>query len=214
MFDPGIFVIVTNTAHEANLQAVRRFVGRYRATAIRSIQRAREEVAQSNDWVGLLITADLPWEATANLVAQAQRYHPQLPVALASAVDGGGPLPAAIEHMSLPMQQENLRKFLLRVVAQEMLECSASVEALVEFAELHRLTVREAEVLCSAVAGIERQAYLSATGVAENTRKRQVQSLLRKCGYSGVERAAIAVLQDGVARASRQRIPESPSPLA
>ena len=203
MFDPGLFVVVTGSGHCSTTQSIRRFVGRYRATAIRTPVRAEQELRESDGWMGMLIAEDVVESTIFELLEVARGRSPMIPVAIMLSDAGAAKIPAHVERLMAPLQPTQLTHFIQHAIAQEMIPCRASVDALVAFALRHNLTIRESEVLSAAIAGIDRQTYLEATGIAENTRKRQVRSLLRKCGHSGVERAAISVLREGVLRAAR-----------
>lgn len=196
MLDPGIFLIVSNGAGPATLPAVRRFVARYRVVVVRTSERARRELESRLDWMGLLIDADVSFSEAQVLLRMARRAKPHAAVALVRA--GADETPPGVMRLSAPLRPAQLSGFLYRALALEILGPKPGVvDALVGFARRYSLTIRESEILSATIAGIDRQDYLDAMGIAGNTLKRQVQSLLRKCGYSGVERAAIAVLRDG-----------------
>lgn len=201
MLDPGTVLIATNAVESGTTPVVARFIARYRVVVVRSSERMWEELDQRSDWVALLIDEDVSDSDASGLVRRAHRIKPHAAVAIATA-EPGRRAPAGAFRLPAPLRPRQLSCFLYRALALELLGLKPQVvDALVSFSLRHALTIREAEILYATTAGIDRHEYLEATGIAGNTLKRQVQSLLRKCGLPGLERAAIAVLREGIEEA-------------
>ena len=198
MLDPGLFLMVTHARRQASVLAIRRFVERYRASAIRDPDAAMQALQSSGAWMGVLILEDVSPSDAMAVIAAAAAHAPKTPTALVMGTLDYPSTRPRVARMQSPLRRLELTPFMQRALAHELIACEVSVQAVVAFARQHNLTVREVEILSAAIAGIDRKEYLEATGMAENTLKRQVQSLLRKSGYTGLERTAIAVLRAGL----------------
>jgi len=212
VFKPGRFLIVDTTRDSRALRPVRRLLERYRPTDVRSPRHALDELAANSQVTAVLIGQQVQsLDVLAVLEALSGRER-RTATALVTDVASFPLPPGTITIVYAPLRAESVKRFLRRALALEILADEYAVEAILAFAERYSLAPRETEILSAAIAGISGRDYLDATGTTDNTRKRQIQSILRKSGFAGIERTAIQVLRDALSIRQRAAVEIATAP--
>lgn len=171
----------------------------FRATELaRDIPEAWQIVASSRRLVALITEADLPSGNGLELVKAARKERPLLPILVLT----GRADPRLInrahglraEYHCKPTHRSALHGFLRRAVAFERVADQRIAWAVDEMTRRNGLTLREVDLLTSAIAGVPRRALADELGVSENTLKTRTRSLLRKCSAATLEEVARATL--------------------
>lgn len=97
------------------------------------------------------------------------------------------------EFLCKPPDSDNLTGFARRAIALHWTRSERLARWIDAFAVERRLTPRESELVCAAVAGMPRRLVADELGVSENTLKVQTGRLLLKCGAKD-----LADLSDGI----------------
>jgi hypothetical protein len=98
----------------------------------------------------------------------------------------------------LPATSLEFRDFAARALVREVLSRPLIASAVLALVKQFDLSPREGELLAVAVAGVPREALFEETGTSPNTVKRQIRSLLCKCGAASMDRVIIRVLHDAL----------------
>jgi hypothetical protein len=198
-FIPGRFLIVDARRESRATRPVRSLLGRYRDTDVSLPLDALEQLTTDSNVTGVVIGQQVGSADVLALLEVLSRRKHRTSAAVCTRTWNRFLLGSEVTVLESPLRLDSVKSFLQRALALEILADDFAVEALLAFAERHALAPRETEVLCAAVAGISGREYLDATGTAVNTRKRQIQSILRKSGFPGIDRTVIHVLRDALA---------------
>jgi hypothetical protein len=197
-FNAGVFMIVRQHDDGAAVGVMERALSRYRST--RTVVGTAEAVAllerHPDAWTAIILsptTCPRPWSlarsddeprATTTLLVAALRDEVQLDAV------------AGVYMLGSPPDARRVQAFVRAAVVREILQAPDLSAAVDQYALTHALTPRESELVAAAVAGISCEAYLDEVGIAANTRRRQVQSLLRKCREQTLDRVALRVMRN------------------
>jgi DNA-binding NarL/FixJ family response regulator len=99
------------------------------------------------------------------------------------------------EYVCKPASNENLQPFIQHALASERVGDETISKRIEQLSRQLGLTRREAELLTHAVEGLSRRDLARALGVAENTVKAQIRSLLKKSGARSIATLAQQVLR-------------------
>jgi DNA-binding NarL/FixJ family response regulator len=91
-----------------------------------------------------------------------------------------------------------LNPFIQRALAQERVDDAAIGQRIEHLARQLKLTRRETELLTLSVDGLSRKELAESLGVAENTVKAQIRSLLKKSGARSLATLAQKVIKGAV----------------
>ncbi len=207
----GGFLIVEDEPTLARTLA--RTFGRHRSVeVVHSMAAAREMLDGGRDWTGVVLDLILPDGYGLDLLADIRQEQGALPVLVLT-----GELNRDVvnkvqtlrgEYVCKPASVENLNPFIQRALAQESVDDAAIGQRIEHLARQLRLTRRETELLTLSVDGLSRKQLAEALGVAENTVKAQIRSLLKKSGARSLATLAQKVIK-GAARESSPPPPPS-----
>lgn len=102
------------------------------------------------------------------------------------------------EFLCKPPASENLVSFARRALALHWTRNERVARRIDVFAVEQRLTPRESELVCAAVAGMPRRLVAEEIGVSENTLKAQIRRLLLKCGAGDLDDLAGVILREAL----------------
>lgn len=167
---------------------------------------AREMLDGGRDWTGVVLDLILPDGYGLDLLADIRKEQGALPVLVLT-----GELNRDVvnkvqtlrgEYVCKPASAENLNPFIQRALAQESVDDAAIGQRIEHLARQLRLTRRETELLTLSVDGLSRKQLAEALGVAENTVKAQIRSLLKKSGARSLATLAQKVIKGAVRESS------------
>jgi DNA-binding NarL/FixJ family response regulator len=201
----GGFLIVEDEPTLARTLA--RTFGRHRSVeVVHSMAAAREMLDGGRDWTGVVLDLILPDGYGLDLLADIRKEQGALPVLVLT-----GELNRDVvnkvqtlrgEYVCKPASAENLNPFIQRALAQETVDDAAIGQRIEHLARQLRLTRRETELLTLSVDGLSRKQLAEALGVAENTVKAQIRSLLKKSGARSLATLAQKVIKGAVRESS------------
>jgi DNA-binding NarL/FixJ family response regulator len=205
---PGGFLIVEDEPTLARTLA--RTFGRHGPVqVVHSMVAAREKLAEEIEWLGVVLDLILPDGYGLDLLAEIRQRHGELPVLVLT-----GELNRDVvnkvqtlrgEYVCKPASADNLNPFIQRALAQARVDDAAIGQRIEHLARQLKLTRRETELLTLSVDGLSRKELADALGVAENTVKAQIRSLLKKSGA----RSLATLAQKVIKGATRDTIPPS-----
>lgn len=197
----GGFLIVEDEPTLARTLA--RTFGRHRSVeVVHSMAAARDMMDGGRDWTGVVLDLILPDGYGLDLLAEIREKQGALPVLVLT-----GELNRDVvnkvqtlrgEYVCKPASAENLNPFIQRALAQESVDDAAIGQRIEHLARQLRLTRRETELLTLSVDGLSRKQLAEALGVAENTVKAQIRSLLKKSGARSLATLAQKVIKGAV----------------
>lgn len=206
----GGFLIVEDEPTLARTLA--RTFGRHRPVdVVHGMQAAREKLEEDRDWTGVVLDLILPDGYGLDLLAEIRQSHGGLPVLVLT-----GELNRDVvnrvqtlrgEYVCKPASADNLNPFIQRALAQERVDDAAIGRRIEHLARQLKLTRRETELLTLSVDGLSRRELAKALGVAENTVKAQIRSLLKKSGA----RSLATLAQKVIKGAAHESAPPPPS---
>jgi DNA-binding NarL/FixJ family response regulator len=115
-----------------------------------------------------------------------------------------------IEVAWLPLQPANVMSFAQRALCTSFLPHGGVARAVSHLAQTKKLTAREVQILSYSLGSEPRSRVRRRLGVAENTLKTQIRSLLRKCDERSVDALAKNLLRAALLGGAAQ--PEGASP--
>lgn len=202
----GGFLIVEDEPTLARTLA--RTFGRHRAVeVVHNMATAREMLDGDRDWTGVVLDLILPDGYGLDLLSEIRQSHGALPVLVLT-----GELNRDVvnkvqtmrgEYVCKPASAENLNPFIQRALAQERVDDAAIGQRIEHLSRQLKLTRRETELLTLSVDGLSRKQLAQALGVAENTVKAQIRSLLKKSGA----RSLATLAQKVIKGAAQETIP-------
>lgn len=194
----GGFLIVEDEPTLARTLA--RTFGRHRPVdVVHGMQAARDKLREEGEWTGVVLDLILPDGYGLDLLAEIRESHGGLPVLVLT-----GELNRDVvnrvqtlrgEYVCKPASAENLNPFIQRALAQERVDDAAIGRRIEHLARQLKLTRRETELLTLSVDGLSRRELAQALGVAENTVKAQIRSLLKKSGARSLATLAQKVIK-------------------
>lgn len=194
----GGFLIVEDEPTLARTLA--RTFGRHRAVeVVHNMSTAREMLDGDRDWTGVVLDLILPDGYGLDLLSEIRQSHGALPVLVLT-----GELNRDVvnkvqtmrgEYVCKPASAENLNPFIQRALAQERVDDAAIGQRIEHLSRQLKLTRRETELLTLSVDGLSRKQLAQALGVAENTVKAQIRSLLKKSGARSLATLAQKVIK-------------------
>jgi DNA-binding NarL/FixJ family response regulator len=203
---PGGFLIVEDEPTLARTLA--RTFGRHGPVdVVHSMAAARAKLEHHSEWTGVILDLILPDGYGLDLLAEIRRMHGELPVLVLT-----GELNRDVvnkvqtlrgEYVCKPASAENFNPFIQRALAQERVDDAAIGQRIEHLARQLKLTRRETELLTLSVDGLSRKELADALGVAENTVKAQIRSLLKKSGA----RSLATLAQKVIKGATRDTVP-------
>jgi len=195
---PGGFLIVEDEPTLARTLA--RTFGRHGPVdVVHSMAAARGKLENHAEWTGIILDLILPDGYGLDLLAEIRRVHGELPVLVLT-----GELNRDVvnkvqtmrgEYVCKPASADNLNPFIQRALAQERVDDAAIGQRIEHLARQLKLTRRETELLTLSVDGLSRKELADALGVAENTVKAQIRSLLKKSGARSLATLAQKVIK-------------------
>ncbi len=208
---PGGFLIVEDEPTLARTLA--RTFGRHGPVeVVHSMAAARDKLENHEEWTGVVLDLILPDGYGLDLLAQIRETHGALPVLVLT-----GELNRDVvnkvqtmrgEYVCKPASVDNLNPFIQRALAQERVDDAAIGQRIEHLARQLKLTRRETELLTLSVDGLSRKELADALGVAENTVKAQIRSLLKKSGA----RSLATLAQKVIKGATRDTVPPPGGP--
>jgi len=203
---PGGFLIVEDEPTLARTLA--RTFGRHGPVeVVHSMAAARDQLENHAEWTGVILDLILPDGYGLDLLAEIRESHGALPVLVLT-----GELNRDVvnkvqtmrgEYVCKPASADNLNPFIQRALAQERVDDAAIGQRIEHLARQLKLTRRETELLTLSVDGLSRKELAEALGVAENTVKAQIRSLLKKSGA----RSLATLAQKVIKGATRDTVP-------
>lgn len=109
------------------------------------------------------------------------------------------------EFLCKPTDSENLTGFARRAIALHWTRSERVARRIDAFAVERRLTPRESELVCAAVAGMPRRLVADELGVSENTLKVQIGRLLLKSGAEDLGDLSDGILKQALEGAAWSR---------
>lgn len=203
---PGGFLIVEDEPTLARTLA--RTFGRHGPVeVVHSMAAARDRLEAQPEWLGVVLDLILPDGYGLDLLSEIRARHGGLPVLVLT-----GELNRDVvnkvqtlrgEYVCKPASAENLNPFIQGALAQARVDDAAIGQRIEHLARQLKLTRRETELLTLSVDGLSRKELADALGVAENTVKAQIRSLLKKSGA----RSLATLAQKVIKGATRDTIP-------
>jgi DNA-binding NarL/FixJ family response regulator len=203
---PGGFLIVEDEPTLARTLA--RTFGRHGpCEVVHSMAAARDQLENHSEWTGVVLDLILPDGYGLDLLSEIRQIHGELPVLVLT-----GELNRDVvnkvqtmrgEYVCKPASADNLNPFIQRALAQERVDDAAIGQRIEHLARQLKLTRRETELLTLSVDGLSRKELAQALGVAENTVKAQIRSLLKKSGA----RSLATLAQKVIKGATRDSVP-------
>ncbi|KPK14875.1 MAG: hypothetical protein AMJ62_11565 [Myxococcales bacterium SG8_38] len=203
---PGGFLIVEDEPTLARTLA--RTFGRHGPVeVVHSMAAARDRLEAQPEWLGVVLDLILPDGYGLDLLSEIRQRHGGLPVLVLT-----GELNRDVvnkvqtlrgEYVCKPASAENLNPFIQLALAQARVDDAAIGQRIEHLARQLKLTRRETELLTLSVDGLSRKELADALGVAENTVKAQIRSLLKKSGA----RSLATLAQKVIKGATRDTIP-------
>jgi DNA-binding NarL/FixJ family response regulator len=207
---PGGFLIVEDEPTLARTLA--RTFGRHGPVeVVHSMTAAREMLQTRAEWTGVVLDLILPDGYGLDLLAEIRQGHGALPVLVLT-----GELNRDVvnkvqtmrgEYVCKPASADNLNPFIQRALAQERVDDAAIGQRIEHLGRQLKLTRRETELLTLSIDGLSRKDLADALGVAENTVKAQIRSLLKKSGA----RSLATLAQKVIKGATRDTVPPAES---
>ncbi|MEZ4286596.1 MAG: response regulator transcription factor [Polyangiales bacterium] len=160
---------------------------------------ARAKLHERSDWTGVVLDLVLPDGYGLDLLADIRKEQGALPVLVLT-----GELNRDVvnrvqtlrgEYVCKPASADNLNPFIQRALAQERVDDEAIGQRIEHLARQLKLTRRETELLTLSVDGLSRRELAESLGVAENTVKAQIRSLLKKSGARSLATLAQKVIK-------------------
>lgn len=200
----GVFVLLCDqagprSAARGQAASAYRILDRYRPTIeVTSCRQLARELGKNQLGIGVIVErgqfersawcklVSLTRDAAGELSVQTNALDPSL-----CTLDG-------VALIQVPAASLELRDFAARALVREVLTRPVIACAVLALVKRHDLSPREGELLAAAVAGVRREALFEEVGTSPNTVKRQVRSLLCKCGESSVDRLIIRVLHQAL----------------
>lgn len=211
---PGGFLIVEDEPTLARTLA--RTFGRHGSVeVVHSMAAAREQLQSHDEWTGVVLDLILPDGYGLDLLAEIRQSHGALPVLVLT-----GELNRDVvnkvqtmrgEYVCKPASVDNLNPFIQRALAQERVDDAAIGQRIEHLARQLKLTRRETELLTLSVDGLSRKELADALGVAENTVKAQIRSLLKKSGARSLATLAQKVIKGATRDSVPPGEPDGPS---
>ncbi len=164
-----------------------------------SLAEAREALFRRDDWAGVLLDLILPDGHGLDLLEEIRERRPLLPVVVLTGelrpelVNRVQALDAA--YVCKPANRENVERFVRSALGAEPLETDEVTRRIDRLMGDVGLTRREAQLLGYAVDGLSRRQLAETMGVAENTVKAQIRSILRKTKARSIATLAQSVLR-------------------
>jgi FixJ family two-component response regulator len=93
-----------------------------------------------------------------------------------------------------PPRSTTISSFVTRALTEEVVGKSKLATAVLDSASAYELTPRETELAACALLGFPREQLVDELDISQNTLKRQVRSLLRKCGQPSLDKLVIHML--------------------
>jgi DNA-binding NarL/FixJ family response regulator len=203
---PGGFLIVEDEPTLARTLA--RTFGRHGPVeVVHSMAAARDKLENRAEWTGVVLDLILPDGYGLDLLAEIRQIHGELPVLVLT-----GELNRDVvnkvqtmrgEYVCKPASADNLNPFIQRALAQERVDDTAIGQRIEHLVRQLKLTRRETELLTLSIDGLSRKELAEALGVAENTVKAQIRSLLKKSGA----RSLATLAQKVIKGATRDTVP-------
>ncbi len=174
---------------------------------VHNMEAARDKLAIGNEWLGVVLDLILPDGYGLDLLSDIRQRHGELPVLVLT-----GELNRDVvnkvqtlrgEYVCKPASADNLNPFIQRALAQARVDDAAIGQRIEHLARQLKLTRRETELLTLSVDGLSRKELADALGVAENTVKAQIRSLLKKSGA----RSLATLAQKVIKGATRDTVP-------
>ena len=203
---PGGFLIVEDEPTLARTLA--RTFGRHGPVeVVYSMAAARDKLENRSEWTGVVLDLILPDGYGLDLLAEIRQMHGALRVLVLTGehnrdVDNKVQTMRG-EYVCKHASVDNLNPFIQRALAQERVDDVAIGQRIEHLARQLKLTRRETELLTLSVDGLSRKELAEALGVAENTVKAQIRSLLKKSGA----RSLATLAQKVIKGATRETVP-------
>lgn len=198
-FEPGVFLVLSDDSRIRE-SLVFRVLERYRTTIVgKDVDACRALISRGQDWTGLVLDASCSDVTVEQMLAFMDGCCPRVPVARVLSAPGsaaGGEARPSLAR--LERTAADMARFAAYALVVETCGDVRIARSLLDYATTARLTPRQCEILSAAVAGVERAALLDELGITINTYKRQVRSVLQKCGEATLDRAAIGALRQAV----------------
>ena len=179
---------------------------------------ARETLKIHEEWTGVVLDLILPDGYGLDLLSEIRQNHGGLPVLVLTGelnrdvVNKVQTLRA--EYVCKPASADNLNPFIQRSLAQERVDDAAIGQRIEHLARQLKLTRRETELLTLSVDGLSRKELAEALGVAENTVKAQIRSLLKKSGARSLATLAQKVIKGATRDTTPPEAPEAPAAVS
>ena len=194
----GGFLIVEDEPTLARTLA--RTFGRHKPVeVVHDMASARKKLEEDTEWTGVVLDLVLPDGYGLDLLAEIRQTQGALPVLVLT-----GELNRDVvnrvqtlrgEYVCKPASADNLNPFIQRSLAQARVDDAAIGQRIEHLARQLKLTRRETELLTLSVDGLSRRELAKSLGVAENTVKAQIRSLLKKSGARSLATLAQKVIK-------------------
>jgi len=173
---------------------------RHRAVRItHSLDDARKALAEQSAWTGILLDLILPDGSGLDLLEEIRDSDSLVPVLVLTGeierdlINRAQRLGAS--YVVKPASMDNIERFVRQAIAQEPVEDAEIAQRIDHLAQRIGLTRRERQLLALSVNGLSRRQLADTLGVAENTVKAQIRSLLKKSGARSLATLAQQVLR-------------------
>lgn len=177
--------------------------------ATSSLEEAFAALEQNASWLGLVIDIELGDGSGLDFLDTVRKKELATPALVLTGHHDAHRINRAramnAEFLCKPPDSENLAGFARRAVAIHWTKSERVARRIDAFALERRLTPREAELVCAAVAGMPRRLVADELGVSENTLKVQIRRLLLKCGAEDLDDLSDAILRQALEGAAFSR---------
>jgi DNA-binding NarL/FixJ family response regulator len=196
-FSAGAFLLIADASSRRCTVMIQRMLVRYRSVRqVSEVEEALELLDRHRDiWTGIVLAKPECAEELEQLSPATAQHARRPPIACVSGLPQAHAGPYIL---GLPPQSARMLVFIQRALVSETLHAPAIRDALCCYAASRRLTPRETEIVAATIAGVASTEYVDEIGVSRNTRRRQVQSILRKCDAQNIDRLALRILKTAI----------------
>ncbi len=180
-------------------RSLARHLERHRDVTIVGTMADARRAVDEQQWTGIVLDLILPDGFGLELLEEVRERRAHTPVLVLTGefrrdiVNRCQTLRA--EYVCKPASQENLQPFIQGALSQERVADDVIGKRLDHLTRQLGLTRRETELLTLALDGLSRRELAEKLGVAENTVKAQIRSLLKKSGARSLATLAQTVLK-------------------
>ncbi len=196
----GNFLIVEDD--RAVARTVLRICRRFRPARVAETVQEAESMFSDGSYVGLVLDLSLPDGHGLNVLRAVRETAPFIPALVLTGELSRGTVNDAYElraeYLCKPARRDLLVSFVRRAATFEQVPDARIAQLIDQLSTWHDLSPRETDIVACAVANKSRAEVLDHFGITENTLKKQIHSLLKKCSGRSLDEVARRVLLEAL----------------